>query len=60
MEAALTAVGSQAETIQECIDDERDSGRSTPIDIESLLTNVIPTILGQSGRFILSVLSRFW
>lgn len=53
MEAALTAVGSQAETIQECIDDERDSGRSKPIDIESLLTNVIPTILGQSGKFVL-------
>ncbi|KAJ4470827.1 ARM repeat-containing protein [Lentinula aciculospora] len=48
LEAALTAVGSQAETIQECIDDEQESGRSRPIDIESLLTNVIPTILGQS------------
>ncbi|KAF9078120.1 ARM repeat-containing protein [Rhodocollybia butyracea] len=48
LEAALTAVGSQAETIQECIDDERESGRNKPIDIESLLTNVIPTILGQS------------
>ncbi|KAJ3786679.1 ARM repeat-containing protein [Lentinula aff. detonsa] len=48
LEAALTAVGSQAETIQECIDDEQESGRSKPIDIESLLANVIPTILGQS------------
>ncbi|GAW03271.1 ARM repeat-containing protein [Lentinula edodes] len=48
LEAALTAVGSQAETIQECIDDEQESGRNRPIDIESLLTNVIPTILGQS------------
>lgn len=47
----MTAVGSQAETIQECIDDERESGRNKPIDIESLLTNVIPTILGQSGDY---------
>ncbi|KAF5393539.1 hypothetical protein D9757_000551 [Collybiopsis confluens] len=48
LEAALAAVGSQAETIQECTDDEQESGRQKPIDIESLLSNVIPTILGQS------------
>ncbi|KIK67465.1 hypothetical protein GYMLUDRAFT_69648 [Collybiopsis luxurians FD-317 M1] len=48
LEAALTAVGSQAETIQECIDDEQESGRPKPIDIEYLLSDVIPTILGQS------------
>lgn len=54
LEAALTAVGSQAETIQECIDDEQESGRNRPIDIESLLSNVIPTILGQSGELIVA------
>ncbi|KAL0068448.1 hypothetical protein AAF712_004526 [Marasmius tenuissimus] len=48
LEAALAAIGSQAETIQECIEDEEESGRSKPIDIESLLSNVIPSILGQS------------
>ncbi|KAL0575020.1 hypothetical protein V5O48_006949 [Marasmius crinis-equi] len=49
LEAALAAIGSQAETIQECIEDEEDSGRNKPIDIESLLSNVIPSILGQSA-----------
>ncbi|KAF9260865.1 ARM repeat-containing protein [Marasmius fiardii PR-910] len=49
LEAALAAVGSQADTIQECIEDEQESGRNRPIDIESLLTNVIPSILGQSA-----------
>ncbi|KAK7040193.1 hypothetical protein VNI00_009999 [Paramarasmius palmivorus] len=48
LEAALTAVGSQADTIQDCIEDEQDSGRSKPIDIESLLANVVPSILGQA------------
>ncbi|EEB93720.1 hypothetical protein MPER_07587 [Moniliophthora perniciosa FA553] len=48
LEAALAAVGSQADTIQECIEDEQESGRDKPIDIESLLSNVIPSILGQA------------
>uniref|UniRef100_A0A0W0FXL4 Importin N-terminal domain-containing protein n=1 Tax=Moniliophthora roreri TaxID=221103 RepID=A0A0W0FXL4_MONRR len=48
LEAALAAVGSQADTIQECIEDEQESGRNKPIDIESLLSNVIPSILGQA------------
>ena len=54
MEAALAAIGSQAETIQECIEDEEESGRNKPIDIESLLTNIIPSILGQSGMIIMT------
>ncbi|KAI0778993.1 ARM repeat-containing protein [Trametes elegans] len=45
LEAALAAVGSQAEDVLDIIDDERDSGRAKPIDIESLLTNVIPNFL---------------
>jgi len=49
LEAALAAVGSQADSVQECIEEEMESGRNKPIDIESLLTNVVPTILGQNG-----------
>ncbi|KAF9011181.1 armadillo-type protein [Cyathus striatus] len=45
LEATLAAVGSQAESILDCIEDEQDSGRQKPIDIEYLLTNVIPSIL---------------
>ncbi|PIL31196.1 hypothetical protein GSI_05894 [Ganoderma sinense ZZ0214-1] len=45
LEAALAAVGSQGEDMLDAIDDEIDSGRGKPIDIESLLTNVIPSYL---------------
>ncbi|KAL7284955.1 hypothetical protein ACG7TL_000044 [Trametes sanguinea] len=45
LEASLAAVGSQAEDVLDVIDDERDSGRTPPIDIASLLTNVIPNFL---------------
>ncbi|KAF8167572.1 armadillo-type protein [Crassisporium funariophilum] len=48
LEAALAAIGSQAESVLDCIEDEQDSGRSKPIDIDFLLTNVIPSILGTS------------
>ncbi|KAG7100000.1 hypothetical protein E1B28_001788 [Marasmius oreades] len=49
LEAGLTAVGSQADTIQDCIEEEQESGRNSPINIESLLTDVIPSILGLSS-----------
>ncbi|KAI0721417.1 ARM repeat-containing protein [Cerioporus squamosus] len=45
LEAALAAIGSQAEDVLDAIDDERESGRDKPIDIEALLTNVIPNFL---------------
>jgi hypothetical protein len=48
LEAALAAIGSQAETIIECIEDEVDSGRPKPIDIESFLSGAIPSLLGLS------------
>ncbi|KAI5998077.1 armadillo-type protein [Pisolithus albus] len=48
LEAALAVVGSHAEDILECIDDEIDSGRAKPIDIEDLLANLIPSILTQT------------
>ncbi|KAJ3506346.1 hypothetical protein NLJ89_g6919 [Agrocybe chaxingu] len=48
LEAGLAAIGSQAESVLDCIEDEQESGRQKPIDIDSLLSNVIPPILGVS------------
>ena len=53
LEAALAAVGSQHEDVLDAIDDEIDSGRGKPIDIESLLANVIPNFLVLSRMSIL-------
>lgn len=50
LEAGLAAVGSQSETILECIEDEEASGGDKPIDIDYFLLNVIPAILTQPGR----------
>ncbi|KAJ7040268.1 ARM repeat-containing protein [Mycena alexandri] len=48
LEAGLAAIGSQAEAIQDCVEDEQDAGRAKPIDIEFLLSNVVPSILSLS------------
>ncbi|EMD32596.1 hypothetical protein CERSUDRAFT_161550 [Gelatoporia subvermispora B] len=48
LEAALAALGSQSETIVECIQDAQEEGQPSPIDIESLLANVVPPLLGIS------------
>ncbi|KAH9923163.1 armadillo-type protein [Epithele typhae] len=45
LEAALAAIGAQAEDVLEALDDERLAEREKPIDIESLLTNVVPSFL---------------
>ncbi|KAF8870248.1 ARM repeat-containing protein [Mucidula mucida] len=45
LEAALASIGSQAESIEDCLEDEEDSERPKPIDIESLLGGIIPTVL---------------
>ncbi|KIJ34652.1 hypothetical protein M422DRAFT_76407 [Sphaerobolus stellatus SS14] len=45
LEAALAAVGSQHETVLEAIEDEVASNRPKPFDVESLLINVIPSLL---------------
>lgn len=50
LEAGLAAIGSQAEDILECIEEEQDSGRQKPLDIEQLLANVIPSLLNQTGQ----------
>jgi hypothetical protein len=51
LEAVLAAIGSQSESILDCIEDEQESGRPKPIDIESLLINIIPPILSTSGVY---------
>ncbi|KAJ7665464.1 ARM repeat-containing protein [Mycena polygramma] len=48
LEAGLAAIGSQAEAVQDCVEDEQDAGRPSPIDVESLLSNIVPSILSLS------------
>ncbi|KAK7063933.1 ARM repeat-containing protein [Favolaschia claudopus] len=48
LEAGLAAIGSQADAVQEYIEDEQDVGRAKPIDIELLLSDVVPSVLGLS------------
>ncbi|KIM47710.1 hypothetical protein M413DRAFT_62252 [Hebeloma cylindrosporum] len=50
LEAALAAAGSQSESILDYIEDEQESGRPKPIDIDYLLVNIIPPILS-AGDF---------
>ena len=52
LEAGLAAMGSQAEAVLDCVEDEEDSGRAKPIDIEYLLSNVVPSVLNLSGTCI--------
>ena len=54
LEAVLGATGSQAEVILECLDDELQSGRPKPIDIEYLLAEVIPSILLLTRKSVLA------
>ncbi|KAG6849551.1 hypothetical protein H0H93_007499 [Arthromyces matolae] len=48
LEAALAAVGSQSEDVTECLEEENELGQPRPIDIEYLLTNVVPSVLNLS------------
>ncbi|KAJ7204351.1 ARM repeat-containing protein [Mycena pura] len=48
LEAGLAAIGSQAEAVQDCVEDEQDAGRPKPIDIEFLLSSVVPSVLSLS------------
>ncbi|KAF7337532.1 ARM repeat-containing protein [Mycena sanguinolenta] len=45
LEASLAAIGSQAEAVQDCIEDEQDAGRAKPIDVEFLLSDIVPSVL---------------
>ena len=59
LEAVLAALGSLSEPLLDYIDDEEVSGRPKPIDIESLLANMIPTLLSLSRELaIMSISSR--
>ncbi len=48
----LAAVGSQAEDVLEWIEDQESAGHPSPMDIEPLLTNVVPNLLGLAGMFV--------
>lgn len=50
LEAGLAVIGSQAEPVQDCIDDEEASERPKPLDLEYLLAEVIPSLLTLSGE----------
>lgn len=51
LEAILVALGSVSESILDFCDDEQEAGRQKPIDVESLLTNVVPQLLALSGTY---------
>ncbi|KAA1471630.1 ARM repeat-containing protein [Dentipellis sp. KUC8613] len=45
LEGLLAVLGSQAEAILECLEDEKESGRAAPLNIGYLLSEVIPSLL---------------
>ena len=50
LEASLAVIGSQSEDVLTCIEDELDSGREKPINIDYLLVEVIPSFLNLDGE----------
>ena len=46
----MAAVGSQHETVLEAIEDEEAANRPKPFDVESLLANVVPSLLTLTGE----------
>jgi hypothetical protein len=50
LEAALAALGAHAMSVLDAIEDEEACNRPKPFDIESLLTNVIPSLLTLTGE----------
>ncbi|THH14476.1 hypothetical protein EW146_g5852 [Bondarzewia mesenterica] len=50
LEGLLAVIGSQSESIIDCINDEEEAGRPKPIDIQYLLSEVIPSLLTLSER----------
>ena len=50
LEASLAVIGSQSEDVLTCIEDELDSGREQPINIDYLLVEVIPSFLSLDGK----------
>lgn len=51
LEASLAVIGSQSEDVLTCIEDELDSGREKPINIDYLLVEVIPSFLSLDGKY---------
>ena len=50
LEASLAVIGSQSEDVLTCIEDELDSGREKPINIDYLLVEVVPSFLSLDGE----------
>jgi len=50
LEASLAVIGSQSEDVLTSIEDELDSGREKPINIDYLLVEVIPSFLSLDGK----------
>lgn len=50
LEASLAVIGSQSEDVLTCVEDELDSGREKPINIDYLLVEVIPSFLSLDGK----------
>ena len=50
LEASLAVIGSQSDDVLACIEDESDSGREKPINIDYLLVEVIPSFLSLDGK----------
>lgn len=49
LEASFTTIGSQSKDVLDCIENEEDTGRARPIDVEdSMLTSVVLSVLNQS------------
>lgn len=49
LEAALAALGAHAMSVLDTIEDEESCNRPKPFDVESLLTNIVPSLLTLSG-----------
>jgi importin-9 len=55
VEAGLAIIGSQNEAILDCIDDEIDADRPKPINIEYILSDIVPNLITLNGSMILFV-----
>jgi hypothetical protein len=55
MEAVLAILGAEAVAIVECIEHETSEGRPKPFQIESLLTDVVPSLLSISGEGLIRI-----
>ena len=53
LEAILAILGSEADGFIQIIEDENGEGNPPPFEVESLLVNVIPSLLGLSGLLLL-------